>query len=47
MAMGLSWEILECIRGMFEKNRLFLSGDFKFQVSPKVLIPYLQRTLRG
>ena len=26
------------IRGMFEMNCLFLSGDFKFQVSPKVLI---------
>ena len=23
------------VRGMFEKNCLFLSGDFKFQVSPK------------
>ena len=26
------------LRGMFEMNCLFLSGDFKFQVSPKVLI---------
>ena len=26
------------VRGMFEMNCLFLSGDFKFQVSPKVLI---------
>ena len=29
------------IRGMFEMNCLFLSGDFKFQVSPKVLISCL------
>ena len=27
------------LRGMFEMNCLFLCGDFKFQVSPKVLIP--------
>ena len=26
------------VRGLFEMNCLFLSGDFKFQVSPKVLI---------
>ena len=26
------------VRGMFAKNCLFLSGDFKFQVSPKELI---------
>ena len=26
------------IQGTFEMNFLFLSGDFKFQVSPKVLI---------
>ena len=26
------------LRGVFEMNCLFLSGDFKFQVSPKVLI---------
>ena len=31
------WWVL-FIRGMFEMNCLFLSGDFKFQVSPKVLI---------
>ena len=30
------------IRGMFEMNCLFLSGDFKFQVSPKVLISCLE-----
>ena len=33
---GYVWAILD-IRGMFEMNCLFLSGDFKFQVSPKVL----------
>ena len=30
--------VFEHLRGMFEMNCLFLSGDFKFQVSPKVLI---------
>ena len=35
------------IRGMFEMNCLFLSGDFKFQVSPKVLISCPQSTPRG
>ena len=28
------------LRGMFEMYCLFLSGDFKFQVSPKVLYKY-------
>ena len=32
---------------MFEMNCLFLSGDFKFQVSPKVLIPCPRSTPRG
>ena len=35
------------IRGMFEMNCLFLSGDFKFQVSPKVLISCPRSTPRG
>ena len=35
------------IRGMFEMNCLFLSGDFKFQVSPKVLISCPRNTPRG
>ena len=35
------------LRGMFEMNCLFLSGDFKFQVSPKVLISCPQSTSRG
>ena len=35
------------LRGMFEMNCLFLSGDFKFQVSPKVLISCPRSTLRG
>ena len=35
------------IRGMFEMNCLFLSGDFKFQVSPKVLISCSRSTPRG
>ena len=39
--------VLLHLRGMFEKNCLFLSGDFKFQVSPKLLIPCHQRPLRG
>ena len=43
----MTLESISNIRGMFEKNCLFLSGDFKFQVSPKVLIPCHQRTLRG
>ena len=35
------------IRGMFEMNCLILSGDFKFQVSPKVLISCPRSTPRG
>ena len=35
------------IRGMFEMNCLFLSGDFKFQVNPKVLISCPRSTPRG
>ena len=35
------------IRGMFEMNCLFLSEDFKFQVSPKVLISCPRSTPRG
>ena len=35
------------VRGMFEMNCLFLSGDFTFQVSPKVLIPCPRSTPRG
>ena len=35
------------VRGMFEMNCLFLSGDFKFQVSPKVLISCPRSTPRG
>ena len=35
------------IRGMFEMNCLFLSGDFKFQVSPKVLISCPRNTPHG
>ena len=35
------------LRGMFEMNCLFLSGDFKFQVSPKVLISCPRSTPRG
>ena len=35
------------IRGMFEMICLFLSGDFKFQVSPKVLISCPRSTPRG
>ena len=35
------------VRGMFEINCLFLSGDFKFQVSPKVLISCPRSTPRG
>ena len=35
------------VRGMFEMNCLFLSGDFKFQVSPKVLMSCPQSTPRG
>ena len=35
------------IRGMFEMNCLFLSGDFKSQVSPKVLISCPRSTPRG
>ena len=35
------------IRGMFEMNCLFLSGDFKFQVSPKVLISCPRSTPHG
>ena len=38
---------LDSIRGMFEMNCLFLSGDFKFQVSPKVLISCPRSTPRG
>ena len=34
-------------RGMFEMNCLFLSGDFKFQVSPKVLISCPRSTPHG
>ena len=34
------------LRGMFEMNCLFLSGDFKFQVSPKVLISCPRSTPR-
>ena len=32
---------------MFEMNCLFLSGDFKFQVSPKDLISCPRSTPRG
>ena len=39
--------IFEHLRGMFEMNCLFLSGDFKFQVSPKVLILCPRSTPRG
>ena len=35
------------IRGMFEMNCLFLSGDFKFQVSPKILISCPRSTPRS
>ena len=35
------------VRGMFEMNCLFLSGDIKFQVSPKVLISCPRSTPRG
>ena len=35
------------IRGMFKKICLFLSGDLKFQVSPKLLISCHQRTPGG
>ena len=35
------------VRGMFEMNCLFLSGDFKFQVSSKVLISCPRSTPRG
>ena len=35
------------LRGMFEMNCLFQSGDFKFQVSPKVLISCPRSTPRG
>ena len=35
------------VRGMFEMNCLFLSGDFEFQVSPKVLISCPRSTPRG
>ena len=35
------------LRGMFEMNCLFLSGDFKFQVSPKVLSSCPRSTPRG
>ena len=35
------------LRGMFQMNCLFLSGDFKFQVSPKVLISCPRSTPRG
>ena len=35
------------VRGMFEMNCLFLSGDFKFQVSLKVLISCPRSTPRG
>ena len=35
------------VRGLFEMNCLFLSGDFKFQVSPKVLISCPRSTPRG
>ena len=38
---------LRLVRGMFEMNCLFLSGDFKFQVSLKVLISCPQSTPRG
>ena len=38
---------IQLIRGMFEMNCLFLSGDFKFQVSPKVLISCPRSTPRG
>ena len=34
-------------RGVFEMNCLFLSGDFKFQVSSKVLISCPRSTPRG
>ena len=33
------------LRGMFEKNCLFLSGDFKIQVGPKVFISCPRSTL--
>ena len=38
---------LKDIRGMFEMNCLFLSGDFKFHVSPKVFISCPRSTPRG
>ena len=40
-------DIIDLLRGMFEMNCLFLSGDFKFQVSPKVLILCPRSTPRG
>ena len=39
--------IYSLIRGVFEMNCLFLSEDFKFQVSPKVLISCPRSTPRG
>ena len=38
---------VETIRGMFEMNCFLLSGDFKFQVSPKVFISSPRSTPRG
>ena len=43
----VQYRILSNIRGMFEMNCLFLSGDFKFQVSPKVIISCPRSTSRG
>ena len=40
-------KIKDKVRGMFEMNCLFLSGDFKFQVSPKVFISCPRSTPRG
>ena len=48
---GLGQSVYELIilnkRGMLENNCFFLSGDFKFQVSPRVLISSPRSTSRG
>ena len=44
---GKTMPTLIQLQGMFEMNCLFLSGDFKFQVSPKVLISCPRSTPRG
>ena len=44
---NMSYQDSGQLRGMFEMNCLFLSGDFKFQVSPKVLISCPRSTPRG